>query len=85
MSISPVVITAVIGNIVSVVGVVIWNKYITEVDGFNYMVVLSFLHFAFTTISMRLLLAVNAFTYAPAPFTSVFPVALVILHHMNIR
>jgi len=43
-------------NIVCVVGVVIANKYITEVDGFNYVVFLSFLHFSVTSIGTRILL-----------------------------
>jgi hypothetical protein len=47
------VIIGVITNIVSVVGIVICNKYITEVDGYNFMVFLSFLHFAFTCFGTR--------------------------------
>ena len=47
------VIIGVLTNIVSVVGIVICNKYITEVDGYNFMVFLSFLHFAFTCLGTR--------------------------------
>ena len=43
-------LVGIVGNILSVVGIVILNKYITEVDGFNFMVFLSFLHFAFTFV-----------------------------------
>ena len=44
------VIAGVVTNILSVVCIVITNKYITEVDGFHFMVFLSFLHVLFTTI-----------------------------------
>ena len=72
-----VVIIGVVSNILSVVGVVITNKYITEVDGYNYMVFLSFLHFLFTGLGTRVLLGMNMFTYQPAPMSGVLPVALV--------
>ena len=45
-----VVVLGVVGNILSVVGVVICNKYITEKDGYNFMVFLSALHFVATYI-----------------------------------
>ena len=48
-----IVAAGILGNIVSVVGVVICNKYIVEVDGFRYTVFLSFLHFSFTTMGTR--------------------------------
>eukprot|EP00606_Chrysophyceae_sp_TOSAG23-5_P000656 GSChrysophyteH2.ASY1.ANO1.803.1 assembled CDS len=66
----------IVGNILSVVGVVICNKYITEVDGFKYMVFLSFLHFACTAIGTRLLLGLGVFTYKPAALNKVLWVAL---------
>lgn len=72
---STVVIVAVVANILSVVGIVITNKYITEVDGFHFMVFLSFLHFAFTTIGTRIMLWTGVFTYQPAPLTGILPVA----------
>lgn len=78
--VSVVVVCGVVGNIVSVVGIVIWNKYITDVNGFNFMVFLSFLHFLFTAIMMRILLFFGAFTYAPANVSNVFPVAVVCAH-----
>ena len=79
-----VIVIAVLVNILSVVGIVIWNKYITDVDGFNFMVFLSFLHFLFTSVMMRLLLFTGTFAYAPAPFSSVFPVAVVSRHNLYI-
>ena len=48
-------------NIICVVGVVIANKYITEVDGFNYVVFLSFLHFTVTSIGTRALLGAQGY------------------------
>lgn len=51
-------LVGVVGNILSVVGIVILNKYITEVDGFNFMVFLSFLHFAFTCVGITILIIV---------------------------
>lgn len=68
---------AVIGNIVSVVGVVIVNKYIVSIDGFNFMVFLSFTHFVFTYLGCIVLLNLGFFTYKPAPLKGVLPVALV--------
>ena len=70
------VAAGVIGNIISVVGVVICNKYIVEVDGFRYTVFLSFLHFAFTTMGTRVLLNLNQFVYKDADARNVFPVAV---------
>lgn len=77
MSNSLVIVVGVVMNILCVVGIVIWNKYITDVDGFDFMVFLSFLHFLFTSIMMRVLLCLGVFTYAPAPMSSVVPVAVV--------
>ena len=77
MSNQVLIVTGVVMNILCVVGIVIWNKYITEIDGFNFMVFLSFLHFLFTAVMMRVLLCLGMFKYAAAPFSSVFPVALV--------
>ena len=53
----------IIGNILSVVGVVICNKYITEIDGFKYMIFLSFLHFTVTAIGTRILLYIGVNMY----------------------
>jgi len=76
MSVNLTVAAGIVGNILSVVGVVITNKYITEVDGFNYMVFLSFLHFVFTALGTRVLLGMNTFTYKPAAMSGVLPVAV---------
>lgn len=70
------IIVGVVSNILSVVGIVITNKYITEIDGFNFMVFLSFLHFAFTTLGTRVMLGAGVFTYSPAPLSGIMPVAL---------
>ena len=72
---SVVIIAGVVTNILSVVGIVITNKYITEVDRFHYMVFLSFLHFLFTTVGTRVLLAMGVFSYKPAPLSGILPVA----------
>ena len=71
-----VIVLGVICNILCVVGVVICNKYITEIDGYDFMVFLSFLHFAFTTIGVRLLLQLGYFSFQPAPLSGVLPVAM---------
>jgi hypothetical protein len=73
---STVVVAGVVVNILSVVGIVITNKYITEVDGFHFMVFLSFLHFAFTTVGTRVMLWMNIFSYQPAPLSGILPVAV---------
>lgn len=72
---SVVVIAGVVTNILSVVGIVITNKYITDVDRFHYMVFLSFLHFLFTTVGTRVLLYFGVFSYKEAPFSGILPVA----------
>ena len=72
---TPVVIAGIVTNILSVVGIVITNKYITEVDGFHFMVFLSFLHFAFTCLGTRVMLMFNVFSYKPAPVSGIIPVA----------
>jgi hypothetical protein len=71
-----IVIIGVVTNILSVVGVVICNKYIIEVDNYNYSVFLSFLHFAFTALGTRILLWTDYFTYNPAPMSGILPVAV---------
>ena len=70
------VLIGIVGNIVSVVGVVISNKYIVEVDGFNFTVLLSFFHFFFTMIGTRVLLAGKYFEYKEAAFNNVLPVSI---------
>lgn len=75
-SFSATIIAGVIGNILSVVGIVICNKYITEVDGYDFMVFLSFLHFAFTMVGTRVLLMLGVFQYKSAPMSGVIPVAI---------
>lgn len=79
------ILCGIVGNILSVVGVVITNKYITGVDGYNYMIFLSFLHFFCTTIGTRVLLSLGVFQYKDAPLSGVLPVSLVglkfTLHH----
>lgn len=75
-SMSVLIATGIIGNILSVVGVVITNKYIIEKDGFNFSVFLSFLHFAFTSLCTQVLLRTDQLTYKSAPINSVLPVAI---------
>jgi len=41
------------------------------------MVFLSFLHFLFTAVGTRTLLALNMFTYSGAPLSGILPVAIV--------
>lgn len=73
---STIVIVGVISNILSVVGVVICNKYIIENDGFHFSVFLSFLHFAVTAIGMRVMLHMGQFQKNEAPLSGVLPVAI---------
>jgi hypothetical protein len=69
MSSGFIITLGILANILSVVGIVICNKYITEIDGYNFMVFLSFLHFLFTMIGTRVLLCCKVFTYNPAPLS----------------
>ena len=92
-----VIAISVVANILSVVGVVMTNKYIVESDGnyimfwnryslclclcyvagYNFMIFLSFLHFAFTSMGTRVLLGAEVFTYKEASPSAVMPVAVV--------
>ena len=76
MSLSASVIIAIWGNILSVVGIVICNKYITEKDGYDFMIFLSFLHFLFTSLGTQVMLRLNYFEYKAAPLSGVLPVAI---------
>ena len=71
------VIIGVVGNVLSVVGIVLLNKYITVADGYDFMIFLSFLHFAFTSICMYIMLQYNYFKFSPITFGDALPVALV--------
>jgi hypothetical protein len=63
---------------------VITNKYITGVDGYDYMIFLSFLHFLCTSIGTRILLGLGVFQYKDAPLSGVLPVSVVCMHsHKN--
>ncbi|KAJ8608871.1 hypothetical protein CTAYLR_005257 [Chrysophaeum taylorii] len=64
------------GNIVTVVGVVIMNKYIQKKHGMNAMIFLSFCHFVVTAIGIRVLLMLGFFRYKAARTRAVMPVAL---------
>ena len=66
----------IVGNVVSVVGVVIVNKWVQQTHNFDYMVFLSFMHFGVTTIGMRVLLQVGLFRYKEASFSGVYKIAL---------
>eukprot|EP01041_Mallomonas_annulata_P005773 gene5773-11666_t len=70
------ILTGIVANVVSVVGIVICNKYITEIDKFNYMIFLSLVHFVFTSVGTRVLLYFKVFSYSPAAITSVLPLAM---------
>lgn len=73
---SPVVILGVVSNVLSVVGVVICNKYIIENDGFEFSVFLSFLHFAFTALGMRVMLSMGHFSYNEVSLSGILHVAV---------
>mmetsp|Transcript_17646 Transcript_17646/g.59986 ORF Transcript_17646/g.59986 Transcript_17646/m.59986 type:complete len:313 (-) Transcript_17646:47-985(-) len=70
------VVVGVVLNVVSVVGIVIINKFIGSKDGYNFMVFISFLHFVFTTVGTRALLAAGVFEYKPVKLADVLPVAM---------
>ena len=70
------VFIGVVGNVLSVVGIVLTNKYITEVDGYNFMIFLSFLHFAFTSIWMYIFLYFDLFKLNPVSISGALPVAI---------
>jgi len=63
-------------NVISVVGVVLLNKSIASVSGFNFMICLSFFHFLFTMVGMKIMLRFNFFEFKAAAYSNVLPVAL---------
>lgn len=69
------IIVGIITNVLSVVGIVICNKYIMEVDGFNFSVFLSFLHFATTSVGTRILLHLGYFMHNTPQLQGVLIVA----------
>ena len=71
-----IIIAGVVANVLSVVGIVICNKYITEIDGYNFMVFLSFLHFSFTMVGTRVMLMIGMFQFKAAPMNGILPVAI---------
>lgn len=72
----PLTVVGVVGNIVSVVGVVLTNKYVIS-GGFRFTMFLGFTHFLVTWMGCFTLLQLGVFTYRPVPFWKVLPVAVV--------
>ncbi len=70
------IMNAIVWNVISVVGIVVLNKYLSENDGMKQVVLLSFFHFLFTTIGVRILLRMGFFEYKDANMSKVMPVAL---------
>ncbi len=70
------IIVGIITNVLSVVGVVICNKYIIEMDGFNFSVFLSFLHFSTTALGTRALLQMGYFSRNTPQLQGVLVVAV---------
>ena len=66
----------VVGNILSVVGVVLCNKFIIT-QGFSYTMVLSACHFAFTWLGCHVLLKLGYFKYKGATIKNLIPVTMV--------
>ena len=63
-------------NIVSAVGIVLVNKYIYSVYRFNYGVVLTFYHFALTTLGLRVLARAGIFEPKSVNLLQVLPVSV---------
>ena len=66
-------------NVFTAVAIVIWNKYIVDVNGFRSIIFLSALHYIFTSIGVRLMQKCGVFTYKEAPLSSVIYLAAVII------
>ncbi len=64
-------------NVFTAVAIVIWNKYIVDVNGFRSIIFLSSLHYIFTGIGVRLMQKCGVFTYKEAPISSVIYLAAV--------
>jgi len=64
------------GNILSVVGVVLCNKYIIT-QGFSYTMLLGACHFAFTWLGCHAMLRLGYFKYKPAALKNLLPVSIV--------
>ena len=61
-----VVTVAVVANILSVIGFILSTKYIIESDRYNFMIFLTFIHYAFTSVGTRALAHTKVFNYATA-------------------
>ena len=64
------------GNMGCVVGVVLMNKYMQLTHEFEHLIFLTFCHFAFTAVGMRVMLLCGMFEYKAAKSDDVMPVAL---------
>eukprot|EP01084_Bolivina_argentea_P101223 181519_1 len=69
-------LNAIIWNIISVVGIVVLNKHLSQKEGVTQVVLLSSFHFLFTMVGVRILLGLNFFEYKAAQMSKVVPVAL---------
>lgn len=63
-------------NVFTTVAIVLTNKYLVSVGGFPFMVVLSGIHFVFTSIGCHVLLRLGFFEHKDAPLMGVIPVAM---------
>ena len=63
------------GNLVVNVSIVLVNKYVFQVFGFNYATTLTALHFWATAIGLRIMASQGLFTPKPVPLMKVLPIA----------
>lgn len=79
-----VLLLGIVGNILSVVGVVICNKLIMT-RGFHFTMILSAMHFAVTWLGCCILLQFKYFKYKQIAFFDALPVASVSAVRMRTR
>jgi len=69
-------IFGIVGNILSSVGIVITNKYVTKGDGYEFMIFLSAMHFAFTALCLQVGVTFGVIAYKECSYREVAPIAL---------
>ena len=70
---------AIIWNLLSVVGVVICNKYIVEIDEYKFIIFLTLLHVSITALCTEFMLVFNTFKHKKAPFPEIVIISSITL------
>ena len=70
------ILIAMISNVLCSVGLISINKQLFKYSHFEFMLILSFLHYVFTSLSCHLMIYLRIFESKDAPISGVLPVAI---------